>query len=420
MPSPAASLFSYRTFCRAFVVLALALLSACLYRMFDYALNWSSGWKPLPAALPAQVGFADPQWSAAASAADAELRAAQAGTHAPAISAAVWIQGRRVWAGALGWSDIDAQTPVSLESSFRLGSTSKAINSVALGTLLDSGRIDLDAPVRTYLKGITEPLASVTTRQAISHTAGIRNYGLCLCFPVWEQFSRRDFGRSARAGLEVFADDALLFAPGTRFAYSSYGTNVSGAVIEAVAGTDYLAYVQTAVFDRLGMDHSGGDFARAEVPGRVRFYDVQEGRYRPAYAVNNSIKWPSGGMIASPSDMLLLGQAMLESRLFSSATRDLLVRPQALADGSANDEGYALGWRYFAEKKLFDGKITTPFYTHHGTAVGGVSYFAVYPDQGLVISLMANKSEESLDALYPHANRLAELFIAEFDRQSAR
>lgn len=371
----------------------------------------------MPSATAPQARFVDQNpgdtdASAQAAAADAELRAARDSTQAPAVSAAVSLAGHRVWASAVGWADVDQQLPVDLDASFRLGSSSKAINAVALGTLLDAGRIDLDAPVRRYLEGVAEPVASVTTRQAISHTAGIRDYGVCLCFPIWEQFSRRDFGHSARAGIAVFADDALLFKPGTQFAYSSYGANLSGAVIEAVAGMNYLDYIQSAVFQPLGMRHSGGDWAGTEVPGRVRFYDTQEGRYKRAYPVDNSIKWPSGGMIASPSDMLLLGEAMLDSRLFSAATRDLLIRPQPLSDGSANEQGYALGWRYFGDKKLFDGKLTTRFYTHNGTAVGSASYFAVYPDYGLVISVMMNKSVNSLDGLAPHANRLAELFIA--------
>jgi serine beta-lactamase-like protein LACTB, mitochondrial len=86
---------------------------------------------------------------------------------------------------------------------------------------------------------------------------------------------------------------------------------------------------------------------------------------------------------------------------------------QPLSDGSANEQGYALGWRYSDDKKLFNDSLSTRIYSHHGVAVGSLSYFAVYPDYGLVIALMANKSGESLDEIFPHANRIAEVFIAQ-------
>lgn len=330
-------------------MLAILALFACLYRMFDYVITWGSGWQDLPSAAPLQRGFVDPAWSATATAADAELRATIEAMRAPAVSAAVFVAGRRVWASAIGWADIELQLPATIDASFRLGSTSKAINSMALGTLLDQGRIDLDAPLRTYLPEISETLGALTTRQAISHTAGVRDYGVCLCFPIWEQFNRREFGSTARAGLSVFADDALLFKPGSQFAYSSFGTNLAGAAVEAVSEMDYMRYVQKAVFDPLAMRDSGPDTQQRR-PNRVQFYDVQEGRYKTAYPVNNSIKWPSGGMISTPSDLLLIGQAMLNASLFSAPTRDLLIQVQHLSDGSANEQGYALGWRYTDDK----------------------------------------------------------------------
>ena len=48
----------------------------------------------------------------------------------------------------------------------------------------------------------------------------------------------------------------------------------------------------------------------------------------------------------------------------------------------------------------------------NGTAVGSTSYFGVYPEYGLVVSLMMNKGQENVDALAIEANRLVELFVA--------
>lgn len=386
------------------------------YRLFEPLLGWSSGWQDLPPRAESDRRFSsasDPGWAAIAGQADEALRAARAELQAPALSAAVLIDDSRVWAAATGHADLAADRPVALDSRFRIGSSSKAVNALAMGVLMESGRVDIDAPVRRYLPELPPAYDGVTTRLAISHRAGIPDYGLCLCFPIWEHKNRRHFD-GVRPALAVFADRPLRFAPGTDFAYSSYGANVAGAVLEAAAGRPYSEMVAQTVFEPLAMQGSRLDVEGAVDPQRVGFYETYDGRYKQADPVDNSIRYPSGGMLSTPSDMLALGQAWLEpNRLVSAATLDTLLTPQKLADGSANPQGYALGMRVFADKKLFEGRVTTRFFSHHGTAVGSTSYFAIYPEYGMVISLMMNKGQENVDALAAAANRLAELFIAE-------
>lgn len=398
------------------LVLAAVPAAWIAYRLFEPLLSWSSGWQDLPPRVesdPRFSGAADPAWAAIAGQADAALRAARAELQAPALSAAVLIDDRRVWAAATGYADLATGRAVALDSRFRIGSTSKAVNALAMGALLESGRVDIDAPVRRYLPELPPAYDDVTTRLAISHLAGIPDYGLCLCFPIWEHKNRRHFD-GVRPALGVFADRPLRFAPGTGFAYSSYSANVAGAVLEAAAGQPYGDLVAQAVFEPLAMQGSRLDVAGAVDPQRVGFYETYDGRYKLADPVDNSIRYPSGGMLSTPSDMLALGQAWLEpGRLVGAATLGTLLTPQKLADGSANPQGYALGMRVFADKKLFEGRLTTRFWSHHGTAVGSTSYFAIYPEYRLVISLMMNKGQENVDALAVAANRLAELFIAE-------
>ena len=108
---------------------------------------------------------------------------------------------------------------------------------------------------------------------------------------------------------------------------------------------------------------------------------------------------------------------MTSDRLLSASTRELLLTPQRLADGSDNPQGYALGWRVSDDKKLFQESVTTSIFSHHGTGVGSTSYFAVLPEFGLVISVMMNKGQENLEALTPRATALAELFVAEVQRR---
>lgn len=407
-----------RKFIIPLLLVAALALAWCLFGMFEPLLTWSSGWQPLPEKIGNSARVSDPAWKTIAAQADAHLLDARSRLQTPALSAAIMIDGHRVWASAAGLADVAHSRAVELDSSFRLGSTSKAVNAVAMGRLIDADKLDIDRSVRHYIPDLPPAYDAVTTRLAISHTAGVPDYSLCLCFPIWEHKNRRHF-TGVRAALRVFENRPLLFEPGDGFQYSSYGANVAGAVLEAAAGKPYNQFVADAVLRPLRMSHSGADVFDADNPHRVVFYEVTEGQYKPADSVDNSLRYPSGGMLSTPSDMLALGNAFLDEGLLTDATRKRLLIAQKLRDGSDNPQGYALGMRVFDDKKLFEDKVTTTFYSHHGVAVGSTSYFAVYPEYGLVVSMMMNKGQENMDALGPEANRLVELFVAEVIRRNA-
>ena len=70
--------------------------------------------------------------------------------NAPGMSAAVGIDGELVWAGTIGWADIEQGIPVSSNTQFRVGSTSKAITATGLARLLDKQILDLDTPISQF------------------------------------------------------------------------------------------------------------------------------------------------------------------------------------------------------------------------------------------------------------------------------
>lgn len=400
-----------------YLLLLLLPLGWLAFRLFEPVFTWSSGWQPLPdSAGISVVSVSDPGWTEVAARADDALREARDRLQTPALSAAISVHGQRVWAGAFGWADRERARAVDLDTRFRLGSTSKTINAIAMARLIDAGKLDIDQSVRRYIADLPPSYDAVTTRLAISHTAGVPHYGLCLCFPIWEHRNRRHFD-GVREALRVFETEPLLFPPGTGFKYSSYGSNLAGAVLEAAAGQPYRAFVEASVFAPLQMRGSGFDEAGVDDPQRSAFYEVTEGNYKLADPVDNSIRYPSGGMLSTPSDMLTLGEVLLAGDFLQPATRAALLTPQPLADGSENPQGYALGIRVFSEKALFGDRVRTRFYSHHGTAVGSTSYFAVYPEYGLVISMLMNKGQENLDAMGPEATRMVELFVAEVLRR---
>ncbi len=204
----------------------------------------------------------------------------------PGVSVAVAIDGELVWADGFGWADLEQRVPVTPLTRFRIGSASKALTSAAVGLFHERGVLDLDAPIRTYVPMFPEKRWPISTRQLMGHVSGVRHYLGA------EPYSAEHF-ISVEAALEIFSADTLLFEPGTRSSYSSYGCDLVSAVVEQVAGRPFLYVMRDDVLAPLGMRHTVPDDVFAIVPNRARFYvrGESDGALRHERYVEQSNKW---------------------------------------------------------------------------------------------------------------------------------
>ena len=195
------------------------------------------------------------------------VRAFVAEENLPGLSLAVGIAGEVVWAEGFGWADIDERRPVTPKTLFRVGSVAKPMTATAVGVLHERGLLDLDAPVRDYVPSFPEKEWTVTTRQLMGHVAGVRHFQ-----DDEEILYMRGHCESPLDGLALFADDPLLFPPGTRYEYSSYGWTLVGAVVEAAAGEPFLDVMQREVYDPSNMRDTVPDVVLQPTAQRTRFY----------------------------------------------------------------------------------------------------------------------------------------------------
>lgn len=354
---------------------------------------WASGLlaQAAPAAAPTAKGAAG---AIERSRAIVELEMFR--TLAPGAQIAVSRAGRTVWSESFGCADIELDVPVASDSRLRIGSVSKPLTAAALGLLVEEARLDLDLPVQTYVPDFPRKAWPITTRQLAGHVAGIRHY-------EGEEFGIRDHYDTVRAGLAIFEKDALLFEPGTRFSYSSYGWNLISAVIESASGQPFLDFMQKRVFAPSGMIHTAADDPTPIVPGRARFYtrDETTGVVRNAAFVDNSYKWAGGGFLSTAEDLVAFGNSLLEGRLLKPETVALLWTSQKTKDGK--DTEYGIGWTVDRDSK---GRRRV---RHSGGAMGGTANLVIYPEERLVVALLVN-SDESFTGRAP---AIAEVFLDE-------
>ena len=91
----------------------------------------------------------------------------------PGLSITVANKNEILWSEGLGFADIENKTPVKLNSKFRIGSISKSLTSIALGNLLEEGKINLNDTVQKSVPYFPKKKYPITIEDIASHTSGI-------------------------------------------------------------------------------------------------------------------------------------------------------------------------------------------------------------------------------------------------------
>lgn len=284
----------------------------------------------------------------------------------PGAQIAVIKDGRLIWSEGFGLADVEQQVPVTPITRLRIASISKSVTAVGLGLLVQEGKVDLDQPVQRYVPYFPVKPWPITVRQVAGHIAGVRHYRD-------GEFESMKAYPAVGEGIRIFADDSLLFEPGTRYSYSSYGWNLVSAVIEGASGESFLGFMERRVFGPMGMTRTIPEYPDTIIPWRARNY-IHADSMSPAQNapyVDNSYKWAGGGFLSTAEDLARMGRNLLEGRVLERETVELLWKPQTLRDGTST--GYGIGWGSTTDDQ---GRRRVG---HTGGAMGGTSNLIIYP-----------------------------------------
>ncbi len=264
--------------------------------------------------------------------------------------------------------------PVTPGTPFVIGSVSKGFTALAIMQLVEQGKIDLDAPVQTYLPWFTlaDPQAAsqITLRHLLNQNSGLGyNDGTR---PMWDRPG--EFTLEAR--LRQLSDLSLRRAPGTDFEYSNFNYMLLGAVVEAVSGQTYGEYVADHIFAPLGMS------AAAQAAGLAAPHRWWFGFPASVDAPYLADALPAGFLIASAEDMA-------RYLSFQQSGSPAVLSPESLAalhescipSGGGNE--YCFGW----VRGPFGGR--TALY-HEGAAEGYYSVVALDPASGWGVVVLSN------------------------------
>jgi methyl acetate hydrolase len=185
----------------------------------------------------------------------------------PSIVAMVAVADHITYQGASGKRDTIKNIPMTVDSIFRIASMTKAITSVAVMQLVESGRVKLDEPAATYLTELSQvqvleefdagtgkaklrpPKAPPTVRQLLSHTSG---FAYEFFDPELHGYVATGAVPAMRQGGDDFLKAPLLFDPGSRWEYG-ISTDWLGKLVEKVSGQTLEDYFRQHIFQPLGM-----------------------------------------------------------------------------------------------------------------------------------------------------------------------
>ena len=296
----------------------------------------------------------------------------------PGMSISVSKKGTLIWSQGFGYSDIQNKIKVSPKTTqFRIASISKPISALALATLVDKNKLEFDASIYEYLPNYPEKEYDLTIRQIGGHTAGIRSY-------KGNEFLLNE-KLSITEGLDIFKDAPLLFKPQSDYNYSTYNWVLLSEVVQKIAQTPFINYVEKVIFNPLNMASTTLDVSDSIIPNRTQFYSkTKAGNIVLGSDVSNEYKVAEGGFISTSEDLIKFGNEVIYPKLISETSLKELITPQILESGKSTF--YGIGF------SIGKTKNNAAIYSHSGSGIGASTLLLIYPEEEVVISILTNLS----------------------------
>jgi len=311
--------------------------------------------------------------------------------HVPGMAIAVVKDDEVILTHGFGIASVEKETPVTPETIFAIGSSTKAFTSNLVGMLVDEGKMDWDDPVTEYLPYFQMDVdsdsesAEPTLRDVLSHRTGFTRMGLLFA--------------SGEIPREEVLLDATKAEPYVPFREKWYYSNVmymsAGIAAGKAEGTDWDTLVTERIFEPLGMNSTTTSVTQAENDSRLASgylwdEDLQAYEYKPMRNVDNI--GPSGSINSNVIDMaqwlrLQLNRGEYEGRrLISEENLSETWTTQINITGNIS---YGIGWMI----REWEGQLVIE---HGGNVDGFSAQVAMLPESDLGFVLLTNASASPL------------------------
>jgi CubicO group peptidase (beta-lactamase class C family) len=314
---------------------------------------------------------------------------------------------------AVGQSDLALGRKMETNDLFWIASMSKPVTAVAVAMLADDGKLAFDDPVAQYLpefrdmwvageqtaqqRVLVKAARPITLRDLLTHTSGLGEYRVT--DPHW----------TLAAMSKVLAREPLHFQPGTRWSYSTAGMDALGRVVEVVSGMPYAKFLQSRLFDPLGMKDTTFWISPAQKERFVQpcIRNAQSGKLQPTpidYMYGGAVtdhERPAlggAGLFSTAEDVAKFYQMMLNRGAWSGRQ---ILKPETVAEMTRKQTGgfraragmpWGLGFCVVEDPAQVQANATlSPGTFGHGGAFGTQSW--ADPTLGIIYVLMISRDK---------------------------
>jgi len=334
---------------------------------------------------------------------------------------------------ATGWQDADAKKPMQKDTIFQIMSMTKPFTGAAILMLAEEGKLRLHDRVEDHLpefrgqmviaseenglRTLRKPSRPITIRDLMTHTSGLGPAAP----GIGDIMVRMD--RTLAEACLIYSQQPLLFEPGTRWMYSNTGIAVLGRIVEVRSGMSFEKFLETRIFQPLGMADSHVFLPVEKRPRLAPVFTVKDGKLVKAGAdilAGDPLKFREGAKYSGPEhsmystawdlaqfyQMMLNGGVLNGKRLLSPASVRMMTQLHTgdLTAGHNPGTGFGLTWEVTkAPEGTLTGQSIGTF--GHGGAFG--TYGWVDPQQqivGVFLMQLTGRPQPMRDAFVTLAN----------------
>ncbi len=365
---------------------------------------------PSPTPTPTPLAHADPDPALASRLAqlDGYLAGQLVRRHVPGMVAAVVTRDGLAWSKAYGIRNVVTRDPVTTETLFRIGSITKVVTALAVLQLRDAGKLDLDAPVSTWiadLAAVTAPTTDsppITLRHLMTHMSGLPRE------PQLDDPYGRQHEVTEPELLASLHHTRLDTSPGTTWAYSNLGAALEGLVIARASGQPYAAYTTEHLLRPLGM--MTATFDRAAIPDATRATSYTRNKngeaVLPAIQLREGATAARGQLYASVQDMARLAIFELQAWPPRDDADPGPVRRSTVRESQRTEGPFAPGPHTKGAAWFLDTTPKGNIVSHGGAGEGFMSELWISTDANLAFVLMINDDDAAIVGIAEHAQNL--------------
>lgn len=318
----------------------------------------------------------------------------------PGCALAIINDGKIIYKKGYGIADLEHDIPITPETVFYIGSTSKQFVAMCILLLEEQGKLSLEDDIRKYLPEFPEYDKPITIKQLIHHTSGIRDY-----LSLWYLSGKSYLDHMPEDGVYemICRQKELNFSPGERHLYSNSCYFLLALIVKKASGQSLKEFAQKNIFNVLGMKNSHfHDDNTHIIKNRAFSYNLNEkGEF--ANLIMRFALVGSGGLYTTVEDLFLWNQNFYHNKLGKSG-QQLIEKMHE--NGKLNNE-QEIDYAFALVNGTYKGLKTVQ---HSGGLAGYRAQLIRFPEQNFSIVLLSNLGTFNPN---PLVYKIADLYLAD-------